>query len=582
MNTSDIEYHAVTEITRSLMKSRILRPEIPVNDKTPTWDGEIFVYEEGKDRSKKEGIQGKIPVQVKGKCVKSFPGNSYKYSVSVTDLHNYSNDGGALYFVCLMNNDFEKFKIYYLDLLPLKIQTILCDLRSNQKNITLKFKQFPNKIEEVEELTKKILWHRKKQMSCSKIIEIDETKTHYMPFFRPEESKVGEDIYVYTKSQEGEYIPISCPKLSEIKRTLNQNISVAGEIFFTEYDVVENEQGRFLKVKNDLFVLDFEHNRFKFNIVGTLTDRLNISKFILKMDESKKIEIAGVEIKIETGLEECKKNKITKVYNHLKDIQNLLELLNVEINKLDIELLKENNPNLNLLIDVFLYHRTFTLPSEWKNHIEFEKDINFINLKIGNLKLALVLMRGSENKYTLKNYFSDWVSEKYVFSIRYDNGEVFDSIPLFLTTTLSDLKMDNMNFKKLVSNIQSYDLSTVEPVIINKFLLELIHLYDFNHNKEILDFALELCSLLTEKESDTYHIINRLQILKRIEAFDEERECMVYDILNECTDSETKCACYLLLGKKKMFEKYFENLPSKTQDSFKRFPIYTLLNRAHS
>ncbi len=289
MNTSNIEYYAVTQVISLLMRSSILRPEIPINDKTPTWDGDIFLYERGKDKFKKEGIKGKIPVQVKGKLSKSFSQNTYKYPVSVIDLRNYSNDGGVLYFVCLMDAEFENFKIYYLDLLPLKVQSILSGLKPDQKKITLKFKQLPSDIKRIEEVAEKILWHRKNQMNCSKLIGIDETKTHYIPFFNPDTSQVGEDIYVYTKSDEGVYIPISCPTLSEIKRTLNKSISVDGEVFFNEYDIVENEKGNFLKVKNDLLVLNFTENKFKFNIVGTLTERLKIVKCIMKMVESRKI-----------------------------------------------------------------------------------------------------------------------------------------------------------------------------------------------------------------------------------------------------------------------------------------------------
>lgn len=576
MNTSNIEYYAVAQITCLLMRSSILRPEIPVNDKTPTWDGDIFVYEIGKDKSKKEGIKGKIPVQVKGKCVKFFPNNTYKYPVSVIDLQNYSNDGGVLYFVCLMDAKFEDFKIYYLDLLPLKMQNILIGLKPNQKTITLKFKKLPNEIERIEEIAEKVLWHRKNQMNCSKIIEINETKTHYMPFFNPDTSQVGEDIYVYTKSDEGVYIPIGCPTLSEIKRTLKQSISIDGEVFFDEYDVLENEKGNFLKVKNDLFVLNFNENQFKFNIVGTLTERLKIVRCILKMMESRKIEIAGVEVKIKTNLEDSQKDKISKIYNNLKQIHELLEVLNIDTDKLDVELINDKDTNLNLLIDAFIYRKNFCLPSGWEKHIDVEKDINFINMKIGNLKIALVLMKISENEYTFKNYFSDWALKKYIFSIRYQSGEIFDSIPFFLMTTVSDLKMDNMNFQCLRNTIRSYDLLTIESTIINKFLLELIHLYDFNEKIEVLEFALELSELILRKENDTNYIINRLQIIKRMKKFDEEAEYLVLDILSESPNIEIKCACYLLLGSKKMFEREFATMLPEEQEYFKEFPIYNL------
>ena len=108
------EGEAVDFIKTEIRKSKRMFPYIDDNDKTPSWDGNIFLY--SNSSGEKSNLLGKIPVQVKGHNIKSFPKGNMKYRAEMADLRNFYNDKGVLYFVvCLRELEeggFEK-KGYY-------------------------------------------------------------------------------------------------------------------------------------------------------------------------------------------------------------------------------------------------------------------------------------------------------------------------------------------------------------------------------------------------------------------------------------------------------------------------------------
>lgn len=63
-NTKRIEESATTALKSALLKCPILDAYIDSNDKTPSWDGTVFVYKS--EDQKKENIKGRVPIQVKG------------------------------------------------------------------------------------------------------------------------------------------------------------------------------------------------------------------------------------------------------------------------------------------------------------------------------------------------------------------------------------------------------------------------------------------------------------------------------------------------------------------------------------
>ena len=84
LTTKEIEELSVGAIRKLIMNSSKLDSDIPTNDKSPSWDGEIFLYNEHKSKGKGD-IKRRIPVQVKGTKVKKFSNNTSNYSFEVSD-----------------------------------------------------------------------------------------------------------------------------------------------------------------------------------------------------------------------------------------------------------------------------------------------------------------------------------------------------------------------------------------------------------------------------------------------------------------------------------------------------------------
>ena len=135
-----IETISVSAVRNSIVTSPFLDQFIADNDKEPSWDGNVYIYE---DTSKKKNkLKGRLPVQVKGKICADFSADEISYSMDVSDLRNYLYDGGVVLFVVYMNASGTATQIYYSELTPLKLRFELDNAKA-QKSKTVKLKKFP-------------------------------------------------------------------------------------------------------------------------------------------------------------------------------------------------------------------------------------------------------------------------------------------------------------------------------------------------------------------------------------------------------------------------------------------------------
>ena len=89
MDAGDIERKSVNYINCILSRCPKLIPYITQNDKTPSWDGEIYLY--SSLEKKKKNISGTCKVQVKGTYKDSKPtifDKTLSYPIETSDLNN--------------------------------------------------------------------------------------------------------------------------------------------------------------------------------------------------------------------------------------------------------------------------------------------------------------------------------------------------------------------------------------------------------------------------------------------------------------------------------------------------------------
>ena len=90
------ERNAVNAVKDYIDSTAILRSFLAENDKTPLWDGTIFVYCSEPDKN--ENLIGTLKTQIKGTEVTEFKERE-RYRISRKELNLYLNEGGLFYFV---------------------------------------------------------------------------------------------------------------------------------------------------------------------------------------------------------------------------------------------------------------------------------------------------------------------------------------------------------------------------------------------------------------------------------------------------------------------------------------------------
>ena len=163
MSKDDIETLSANAVENSCAKTQYLTASLRKRDKEPSWDGEIYIYND--KRKKKEDIEKTVKVQIKGTTrKKNLTKNGlsfYMNDSNMTDLKNYLNNGGCLFFVVYIDeeNDSE-CTIYYIELLPSKIKRIISNGRK-----TLHLNKFPSNNEKKLKILRHFATHSTRQYS---------------------------------------------------------------------------------------------------------------------------------------------------------------------------------------------------------------------------------------------------------------------------------------------------------------------------------------------------------------------------------------------------------------------------------
>ena len=92
-NKEKIGDNAVFSLNIFLNKYPKLKPIIYTNDKTPIWDGEIFIYKS--EVHSVENFYARVPLQVKG----TTNAKDDFYKIERKYLEGFKNDRGCIFFL---------------------------------------------------------------------------------------------------------------------------------------------------------------------------------------------------------------------------------------------------------------------------------------------------------------------------------------------------------------------------------------------------------------------------------------------------------------------------------------------------
>ena len=132
----------------------------PHYNKTPSWDGTVFVYKS--EKTKKDNLAGRVPIQIKG-TEKVIVSDTAAFSCSIADLKNYYKDGGCIFFLISDDLSSGNSRIFYKTLLVVDLDKIIKGA-GKQKTSTIHLNIFPTEANEISSIFMEFTDNMHKQM----------------------------------------------------------------------------------------------------------------------------------------------------------------------------------------------------------------------------------------------------------------------------------------------------------------------------------------------------------------------------------------------------------------------------------
>ena len=598
LNSTQIENAGVDAVSSYFNFSEILDPHIPKKDKEPVWDGKLFLYKRNSDKQSKSGLIGFIPVQVKGRQFKDFSNSKIKYSIEVNDIKIYQTNGGVAFFVVYINAETEDTKIYYRLLAPIELRKFakiagtkkqisieLCELPTRSKAIELQFLDFYNDCQKQHSVSNQdpILFQDVENDIASINVQFSAQTNNYFEALQ-QFTSTAHFCYVTLKGDPTNTPhPIGEGRINfKAQSTADVPIIVGGKQYFDQirHEIVEGKSYiligdclriPFTKDPSEIGRSETQNIKLSFN---TLSQRLHNYEFILAVKNDPIIKLGNI---ARIMLENVSfNNDFLRIHEADKNLQAVFEQLHVTEDLVLNKVADSQVKNINTLIDHYLYGKR-VIPYEDVDH-------NLIRLEIGNIVLMFLAEKVEEpNLYKLHSAhdFSD-----FVFSTKNDLGNIVLMPPFVAFNTETFRDVCNISYDKFIEQCEQWRSNDNRFYqAVNWSILRMLKAYDQQTKKKqvLIETALSLNQWLIDNDPDSnssvIHLINHLQMTKRIRELSQQEENHLYDLLdNPYSNDELKFACYTLLDNKQGAKRYLNKLPSEKKEFYKTLPIYNLYN----
>ncbi|MGF3183378.1 hypothetical protein ACQV2W_06370 [Facklamia sp. P12934] len=559
-----IETLAVNAVKDTLSVSPFMSPFISDNDKEPSWDGDVYLYKT-RDKKIKSNLKGRVPVQVKGKHVANFSNRKVKYPIQISDLQNYLNDGGIIFFLVHIV-DATKKKIYYIELTPVRIKKVL-NFGKNTHSYSFEMKEFPNNEAKKASIFFNCFDHCQKQKSfvqsepyflkdIKSVSGFDSIsmKVTGVGISDPIEAFLSGDVYMYLEGKEFS-IPFPIEDIPENLRMFTEKsaeVKVKDKSFYHKIGLVRDINSSTIKIGKSLTLEFSGKNKVTFNYRHS--DSVKALKidldFFISFFENKSFYINDNEVPFpnnEAFSEGFDIEDNRELLDIAKKCVEVLDFLNCEDDLNLFELNQEELRNINILWDALI---------ENKSVVGLKADLPAaMKLKIQNLNFILNMEKRTgflEDEYIISDFFS----KKTVEVVYYDNNEKIYLMSRFESLTEEDLlQISNFSTKYILESFKEIDNKDIFNRA-NFFLLKLINAYDKSDGKreDLLILAEDFVNWLKnnkERIGEEVLLLNELQIYKRKRDLSISEEQSLWSIIERFNDDHrVKAGAYILLNQK--------------------------------
>ena len=457
---TQIERIAANCVRTYIDETNKLRSYIDDNDKTPMWDGSIFVYREEPDKNK--NLEGAIKTQIKGRTVSKFH-NKVKFNIPTYNIENYMKGAGLVYFVVeLIKQRHWVYKIFYILLPPIELKSLL--KRNKGKNeVSIILSPLPTEFYLLEEELRDFLINSVKQQSyintptlrLKDAISHDERVVLETEFVTTKDSGniwaaiTERPIYLYKKTEYSS-IPIEDAAIfTQVKELMPYSVSIKGKKYFDNYIRIMNYNQIEYHI-DDFLILRTPRERFKEEHMASSTfdikynTLLSICKkkleFTIEMLVTKSITLGDETIPLFSSKEEEKKTLIqfTEELNLMCEIEATWKEFNIPY-ELDFKELNEDGREQLGNLVYYVHRHMLGTPKSFQPG----DDIKYSLISFGKTKVMVLFKKEIDNKFYSYNAFDP--CQRLLGTVEGDNIVV----PL-LSAMLNQNKeyiVDNVNYE---------------------------------------------------------------------------------------------------------------------------------------
>ena len=584
-NTKRIEESATTALKAALLRCPILDSYIDSNDKTPSWDGTVFVYKS--EKTKKENLASRVPIQIKG-TEKVIVSDTATFSCSVADLNNYYKDGGCVFFLISVDLSSGNSRIFYKTLLVVDLNKIIKGA-GKQKTSTIHLNLFPTEAKEISSIFMEFTDNVHKQMGfigkdipTFESLEANGAEITSLTFTA---SGIGltldeipkflstHDFYLYAKVKGLDVdVPIDKVTNAIISKPVDGEVRIKDRRFFSAYRVVYENGNPIIRIGKGISVaLKAEENRITVHTdrPDTLSDFIIEADFFIELVEQGELTLNGVTIPLNgaslTDLQERKKN-----LEYCKDVKKMLDYLGVTEELLLNDLSENDEKNLRNFTGAVLYNRKIGFPN-------MEQDQFYGAFKIANLVIWIWAKRQLDGMYSIDSFFK--LHQIALFTDDdVDLKKPIQTSQFVLFDKKGLVHISNMDYEMVYSDISQTLPSPEYCTKVNFLVLDMIGAYDeqTRHDEKLLNLAEKICDWLKNIESmidPEVLLLNKLQITKRRRTLSMSEIIELAKLTENSYPPATRCGAYLLMDADEEAQKCFDELPLIAQEEFLKYPI---------
>lgn len=584
MTNKQIEEAGNAAINSYFSRCEHISANLSQNDKTPLWDGELFLYQ-----NSNHNIANLIgPVKVQVKSHNKVPKGKVKQTIPIVNLKSYKDNGGILYFSVFVGDE-NAPRIFYKALTQVLIKKYIKSANGH-KDVKIPFEELPNDKTVTENLVLDFYeqCHLQTPLANTDIISIDDyfkkqgkkkfnvSTRGFKPISNFPEYLRNNQVYLYETDDQGRVTnvigdgPVYLLKGSNKVRTIT-----AGKhqfkmmcTAFTDGSKLTINLDRFIVIEHDL-----ETNAGK--ITYNESDHLSRQKLvefmlILAINEAKSVQIDKFKLSLpRKWFSEEKQREFESKVQILRQFHELLDCLHIAKDIRLEDLSEDQIQTVGALYSAIVEKKTISLV----------KPINkFQKLALDKITLLIASRKEDNGEYTIQDYFDPTVE---FFCVKDQNTNAGYFVNRISALNVKDFEeLDNIFFDNIVPEYKK--IAVKDNAILsmaNNDMLKLLNAYDEMQDKrvELLSVAEQIVDWLTGSESEIdadINKINKYQIVKRRRNLTTEENEELYAISETSSDENIKIGALLLSENYSAARSHFSRLPKKDQDFFITLPIY--------